>query len=59
VAPPSSVHELAEPSNPGFVIRFHELCVRHLQLPFPSQYLLFPQEVVMEALLPPPQLPLD
>lgn len=52
-------HGLAEPSKPGFRSKFQELCVRHLQPPLPSQNLLFPQGVVIEALLPPPQLPFD
>jgi hypothetical protein len=53
------VQELAEPLNPGFTSRFHELCVRHLQAPLPSQYLLFPQGVVCEASSPSPQVPFD
>jgi hypothetical protein len=51
------VQPLADPSSPGLVSRFQLLLVRHLHEPFPSQNLLLPQEVVLSALLPPPQLP--
>ena len=51
---------LALPSKPGLVrMLFHELGARHLQVPLPSQNLLFPQETFCVTLLPPPQEPLE
>jgi hypothetical protein len=38
---------------------FHELGARHLQVPPPSQNLLFPQETFCVTLLPPLQEPLE
>jgi hypothetical protein len=58
LAPPLSAQEAAEPWKPGLPSRLPELGVRHLHAPFPSQNLLLPQDVLIEAFVPPPHEPL-